>query len=84
MCPVPTGSRSIGYLTESIWTPKTKSNTLIPKTQLADILTKGSFARDEWNHLLRLFNIMVMNACGCGRAILKSDGEGGMQNSSPR
>ena len=28
------------------------------KKQLADILTKGSFAREECNHLLRLFNIM--------------------------
>ena len=27
------------------------------KNQLADILTKGSFTRDEWNHLLCLFNI---------------------------
>ena len=28
------------------------------QNQLADILTKGKFTRDEWNHLLRLFNIM--------------------------
>ena len=27
------------------------------KNQLADNLTKGSFTRDEWNHLLCLFNI---------------------------
>ena len=27
------------------------------KNQLADILTKGAFTRDEWNHLLCLFNI---------------------------
>ena len=27
------------------------------KNQLADILIKGSFTRDEWNHLLCLFNI---------------------------
>ena len=26
------------------------------KNQLADILTKGNFSRDEWNHLLCLFN----------------------------
>ena len=25
--------------------------------QLADMLTKGTFTRDEWNHLLCLFNI---------------------------
>ena len=28
------------------------------KNQLADILTKGSFSRVAWNHLLRLFNMM--------------------------
>ena len=27
------------------------------KNQLADILTKGNFTRDEWNHLLNSFNI---------------------------
>ena len=27
------------------------------KNQLADILTKGTFTRDEWNYLLCLFNI---------------------------
>ena len=27
------------------------------KNQLADILTKGNFTRDEWNHMLSLFNI---------------------------
>ena len=26
------------------------------KNQLVDMLTKESFIRDEWNHLLRLFN----------------------------
>ena len=32
---------------------------LTPKTNLlADMLTKASFTRNEWNHLLRLFNIM--------------------------
>ena len=25
------------------------------KNQLADILTKGNFTRNEWNHLLNLF-----------------------------
>ena len=31
------------------------------KNQLADILTKGNFTRDEWNHLLTLFNICKEN-----------------------
>ena len=32
------------------------------KNQLADILTKGNFTRDEWNHLLFLFNISHFNS----------------------
>ena len=51
MCPVPTELRLIGYLTESIWTPKSKSNMLIPKTNLPTSWRKGSFTREEWNHL---------------------------------
>ena len=33
------------------------------KNQLADILTKGSLSRDEWNHLLCLFNMMNFSMC---------------------
>ena len=29
------------------------------KNQLADILTKGNFTRDEWNHLLSLFPLAI-------------------------
>ena len=35
------------------------------KNQLADILTKGNFTRDEWNHLLCLFNISYFSATNC-------------------
>ena len=35
------------------------------KNQLADMLTKGSFTRDEWNHLLRLFNIVNFSMFSC-------------------
>ena len=38
--------------------PKIQINYVDTKTQLADILTRGNFTRDEWNHLLCLFNIM--------------------------
>ena len=41
------------------------------KNQLADILTKGSFTRDEWNHLLTLFNISHFSPTAWHR----SDGE---------
>ena len=65
MFPEPTELLLIGCSTESIWTPKSKSNTLTPKNQLADILTKGNFTRDEWNHLLRLFNISHFSFTNC-------------------
>ena len=35
------------------------------KNQLADILTKGNFTRDEWNHLLCLFNISHFSSINC-------------------
>ena len=35
------------------------------KNQLADTLTKGNFTRDEWNHLLCLFNISHFSSTAC-------------------
>ena len=40
------------------------------KDQLADIPTKGSFTRDEWNHLLRLLNIMNFSIVSCSHFFL--------------
>ena len=37
------------------------------KHQLADILTKGNFTRDEWNNLLHLFNISHVNSICCAK-----------------
>ena len=37
--------------------PKIQIKYIDTKNQLADILTKGNFTRDEWNHLLCLCNI---------------------------
>ena len=37
--------------------PKIQIKYIDTKNQLADILTKGKFTRDEWHHLLCLFNI---------------------------
>ena len=36
------------------------------KNQLAHILTKGSFSRDEWNHFLCLLNIMKFSMYSFG------------------
>ena len=55
----------IGCLTESMWTPKIQIKYIDTKNQLADILTKGSFTRDEWTHLLCLFNISHFSSTVC-------------------
>ena len=41
------------------------------KNQLADILTKRNFTRDEWNHLLCLFNISHFISTTCTAAMAK-------------
>ena len=41
------------------------------KNQLADILTKGNFTRDEWNHLLSSFNISHFSSTACTAAMAK-------------
>ena len=35
------------------------------KNQLADILTKGIFSRDEWNNLIHLFHISLFSSQSC-------------------
>ena len=39
------------------------------KNQLADILTKCNFTRDEWNHLHRLFNNSNYSSASCPGAM---------------
>ena len=41
------------------------------KNQLANILIKGNFARDESNHLLSLFNICHFSSTVCSAAMAK-------------
>ena len=50
---------------------KSKSSTSTPKKQLADMLTKGNFTRDEWNHLLCLFNVSHFSSTVCSEAMAK-------------
>ena len=45
--------------------PKIQIKYIDTKNQLADILTKGNFIRDEWNHLLCLFNISHFSSTNC-------------------
>ena len=42
------------------------------KNQLADILTKGNFTRDEWNHLLCLFDINHFSSTDCSEVMTKT------------
>ena len=61
----------IGCSIELILILRSKSNTIDTKNQLADILTKGNFTRDEWNHLLTLFNISHFSSTACIAAMAK-------------
>ena len=51
--------------------PKIEIKYIDTKNQLADILTKGNFTRDEWNHLLCLFNIIQFNSKDCSEVMSK-------------
>ena len=41
------------------------------KNQIADILTKGNFTHDEWNHLLCLFDISHFSSSNCSEVMSK-------------
>ena len=56
--------------------PKIQIKYVDTKNQLADILTKGNFTRDEWNHLLRLFNISIFSSASCPPTMSKRIQEG--------
>ena len=51
--------------------PKIQIKYIDTKNHLADILTKGNFTRDEWNHLLCLFNISHFSPTICSAAMAK-------------
>ena len=51
--------------------PKIQIKYIDTKNQLADILTKGNFTRDEWNHLLCLFNISRFSSTVCSDTMAK-------------
>ena len=48
--------------------PKFQIRHIDSKHQIADILTKGNFTRDEWNNLLRLFNIRNFSSLRCTKS----------------
>ena len=45
--------------------PKIEIKCIDTKNQLANILTKGNFTRDEWNHHVCLFNISHFSSTDC-------------------
>ena len=51
--------------------PKIQINYIGIKNQFADILTKGTFTRDEWHNLLTLFNISHFSSTSCLAAMAK-------------
>ena len=51
--------------------PKIQIKYIDTKNQLADILTKGNFTRDEWNHLLCLFDISHFSSTVCSDTMAK-------------
>ena len=51
--------------------PKIQIKYIDTKNQLADMLTKGNFTRDEWNHLLCLFTISHFSSTICSEAMAK-------------
>ena len=68
MCQEPTELQLIGYLIGLTWVQELKNNYGDTKNQLAEILTKESFIRDRWNHLLHVLNIMDLSMCSCSRS----------------
>ena len=51
--------------------PKIQNNYIDTKNQLANMLTKGNFTRDEWNHVLCLFNISHFSSTDCSEVMSK-------------
>ena len=63
---------ALGWLFDRVnLDPKIQIKYIDTKNQLADILTKGNFTRDEWNHLLCLFNISHFSSTVCSAAMAK-------------
>ena len=50
------------------------------RNQLADMLIKGSFTRDQWNPLLRLMDIMKFSMVSCSHVFLSDREQSEMSN----
>ena len=57
---------AVDWLFERInWDSRVQIGYVDTKNQLPDILTEGSSTRDEWSHLLHLFNIVNFSMFSC-------------------
>ena len=71
MFPEPTKLLLIGVFDRINLDPKIQIKYIDTKNQLADILTKGNFTHDEWNHLVNLFSISHFSSSVCSAAMAK-------------
>ena len=71
MFPEPRELLLIGCLIELTLDPKIQIKYIDTKNQLADIPTKGNFTRDEWNHLMCLFNSSHFSSTDCSEVMSK-------------
>ena len=62
--------------------PKIHMKYVDTKNQLADMLTKRSFTRDEWCHLLRMFNFVNLSIFSCCHFLSIKKGEHHVEESS--
>ena len=70
MFPGPIELRLIGFRSNQFG-PKIQIKHIDTKNQFADMLTKGNFTRDEWNHLSCLFNISHFSSTVCSDTMAK-------------
>ena len=49
--------------------PKIQINYVDTKNRQTDMLTKGNFTREEWNHLLRSLNILIFLMFSCSHIL---------------
>ena len=71
MFPEPTELLLVGLFDRINLDPKIQIKYINTKNQLEDILTKGNFTRDEWKHLLCLFNISHFSSINSLEAMSK-------------
>ena len=65
-----TKRRPMSLVARSLLSSKIQIDFVDTIKQLADMLTNGSYTRDEWDRLLRLLNIMDYSMFSCSHSVL--------------